>query len=64
MSAPNSRSAPKRVLIAGGGIAAVEAALALRALASDRVRLTLISPDAVSSTDRLRRSRRSTTESL
>jgi sulfide:quinone oxidoreductase len=32
------------VVIAGGGFAALEAALALRALASDRVSLTLISP--------------------
>ena len=47
MSVPDSLSAPKRVLIAGGGIAAVEAALALRALAGDRVRLTLISPEPV-----------------
>lgn len=36
-----------RVLIAGGGFAAVEAALALRALAGERVRLTLISPEPV-----------------
>ncbi len=36
-----------RVLIAGGGFAAVEAALALRALAAERVRLTLISPKPV-----------------
>jgi sulfide:quinone oxidoreductase len=42
----SSRSAA-RVLIAGGGFAAVEAALALRALAADRVRLTLISPKPV-----------------
>jgi sulfide:quinone oxidoreductase len=34
----------KRVVIAGGGFAALEAALALRALASDRVSLMLISP--------------------
>ncbi|HJS96327.1 MAG TPA: FAD-dependent oxidoreductase [Solirubrobacteraceae bacterium] len=38
---------PARVLIAGGGFAAVEAALALRALAAGRVRLTLISPKPV-----------------
>ena len=36
-----------RILIAGGGFAAVEAALALRALAGDRVTLTLLSPDPV-----------------
>jgi hypothetical protein len=35
---------PARVLIAGGGFAALEAALALRALAEDRVQLALISP--------------------
>jgi len=36
-----------QILIAGGGFAAVEAALALRALAEDRVTLGLISPDPV-----------------
>jgi sulfide:quinone oxidoreductase len=35
------------VLIAGGGFAALEAALALRALAADRVQLTLLAPDPV-----------------
>jgi sulfide:quinone oxidoreductase len=35
------------VVIAGGGFAALEAALALRSLASERVRLTLIAPDPV-----------------
>src|SRR3954451_11186701 len=35
---------PTRVLIAGGGFAAVEAMLALRALAGDRVAIELISP--------------------
>lgn len=34
----------ERVLIAGGGFAALEAMLALRALAKDRVEVTLISP--------------------
>jgi sulfide:quinone oxidoreductase len=34
------------VLIAGGGVAGLEALLALHALAADRVRLTLIAPDA------------------
>lgn len=33
-----------RVLIAGGGVAALEAALALRALAGDRVRVELLAP--------------------
>lgn len=36
----------KRVVIAGAGFAALETALALRALAKDRVNLTLISPSA------------------
>lgn len=36
-----------RVVIAGGGFAALEAALALRALASERIELTLLSPDPV-----------------
>jgi sulfide:quinone oxidoreductase len=35
---------PLKVVIAGGGVAAVEAALALHALAGDRVRLTLVAP--------------------
>jgi sulfide:quinone oxidoreductase len=37
-------SSPLRVLIAGGGAAALEAVLALRALAGDRVRVELLSP--------------------
>jgi sulfide:quinone oxidoreductase len=36
---------PFRVLIAGGGVAALEAALALRDLAGDRVRTTLLAPE-------------------
>ena len=35
-----------RVLIAGGGVAGLEALLALRDLAGDRVELTLLSPEA------------------
>jgi NADH dehydrogenase FAD-containing subunit len=35
---------PHRVLIAGGGVAGLDALLALRALAGDRVALTLVSP--------------------
>jgi sulfide:quinone oxidoreductase len=35
---------PHRVVIAGGGVAGIEALLALRALAGDRVELTLVSP--------------------
>lgn len=44
---PHHAPRPARVLIAGGGVAAVEAALALRALAAERVQLTLISPNPV-----------------
>ena len=36
---------PAHVVIAGGGFAAVEAGLALRAVAGDRVQLTMISPE-------------------
>ena len=36
-----------RILIVGGGFAAVEAALALRALAGDRARLAILAPDPV-----------------
>jgi len=35
---------PHRVVIAGGGVAGLEALLALRALAADRVELTLVAP--------------------
>jgi sulfide:quinone oxidoreductase len=35
---------PFHVLIAGGGVAALEAMMALRALAADRVRITLLAP--------------------
>ena len=38
-------STPLNVVIAGGGVAGLEALLALRALAADRVDLTLIAPD-------------------
>jgi hypothetical protein len=40
----NSRRDPLRVLIAGGGVAALEALLALRDLAGDRVTVELLSP--------------------
>ena len=36
---------PKHVLIAGGGVSALEAALALRALAEDRVEVELLAPE-------------------
>lgn len=38
-------SGPLHVLIAGGGVAALEATLALRALAEDRVDIELLAPD-------------------
>ena len=38
-------SAPARVVIAGGGVAALEALIALRELAGDRVRVTLLAPE-------------------
>jgi sulfide:quinone oxidoreductase len=41
----SDRPCPKNVVIAGGGFAAVEAALALRALATDEVRVTVIAPE-------------------
>jgi sulfide:quinone oxidoreductase len=45
----NATTSPKQpfdVLIAGGGVAALEGALALRDLAGDRVRTTLLAPDS------------------
>jgi sulfide:quinone oxidoreductase len=44
MSAASSRSGRFEVVVAGGGVAGLEAALALRDLAGDRVRLTLLAP--------------------
>jgi sulfide:quinone oxidoreductase len=41
----NTHLHPLHVLIAGGGVAALEAMMALRALAGDRVRITLLAPD-------------------
>jgi len=40
----DTHSDPLHVLIAGGGVAALEAMMALRALAGDRVRITLLAP--------------------
>ncbi|HEY7622647.1 MAG TPA: FAD-dependent oxidoreductase [Solirubrobacteraceae bacterium] len=37
-------STPHRIVIAGGGVAGIEALLALHALAADRVELTLVAP--------------------
>ncbi len=47
MARATSPSDPAHVLIAGGGFAAVETMLALRALAPERVRVTLISASPV-----------------
>lgn len=47
MTVHSSPGGRVHVVIAGGGVAAVEAALALRALADEHVRLTLVSPDPV-----------------
>lgn len=41
----SDRVGPPRIVIAGGGVAALEAVLALRALAGDRVAIDLICPD-------------------
>jgi sulfide:quinone oxidoreductase len=41
----STNSEPFRALIVGGGVAGLEAALALRDLAGDRVQTTLLSPD-------------------
>src|SRR5438270_4982198 len=46
MNSPTPPKPPCRVLIAGGGVAALEAALALRDLAGERVTTTLLAPDA------------------
>jgi sulfide:quinone oxidoreductase len=45
-SRQESRSSRFQVVIGGGGVAAVEAALALREMAGDRVAITLVSPRA------------------
>ena len=47
MAPQHSSHSRERVLIAGGGFAAVEAALALKALACDRVEVALLAPEAV-----------------
>lgn len=46
MTTDPAQSAPSEVLIAGGGVAALEALLALRDLAGERVRLTLLAPNS------------------
>src|SRR5436190_14684361 len=40
-----NRTDPLHVLIAGGGVAALETMMALRSLAGDRVQITLLAPD-------------------
>jgi sulfide:quinone oxidoreductase len=45
MTVPD-RSAPLEVVVAGGGVAALELVLALRELAADRVSVTVVAPDA------------------
>lgn len=45
MNSPTHSQSPLRALIAGGGVAALEAALALRDLAGDRVTITLLAPE-------------------
>ena len=47
MAAADSSPTGAEIVIAGGGFAAVEAALALRALAGSSVRLTLLAPEPV-----------------
>lgn len=42
-----TESEPFRLLIAGGGVAALEAFFALRSLAGDRVKATLLAPDPI-----------------
>jgi sulfide:quinone oxidoreductase len=46
MTTDPAQSAPSEVLIAGGGVAALEALLALRDLAGDRAQLTLLAPNS------------------
>ena len=41
----NPHTDPMHVLIAGGGVAALETMMALRSLAGDRVRITLLAPE-------------------
>ena len=45
-SVPKPGATALKVVIAGGGVAALETALALHRLAGDRVKLTLLSPTA------------------
>ena len=45
MSSSSGPAAPFKVVIAGGGVAALEAVLALRELGADRFEVTLLAPD-------------------
>jgi len=44
MAGSSASSPPRRALVAGGGVAALEAVLALHALAGDRLRVELLAP--------------------
>jgi len=44
-TSPSRRGNGLRVVIAGGGVAALEATLALRALAEERVAIHLVTPE-------------------
>lgn len=46
MDTPSRSRQPLRVVVAGGGVAALEAILALRTLAEDRVTLELVAPES------------------
>ena len=46
LARPDPSSTPARVIVAGGGVAAVETLLALRNLAGERVRTTVVAPQA------------------
>jgi sulfide:quinone oxidoreductase len=46
MATSNGTTNPMHVVVAGGGVAGLEAILALRALAGDSVRITLLEPSA------------------
>src|SRR5712692_3205779 len=45
MAGESTSDAPRRVVIAGGGVAALEAMLALRARAGSRASATIVAPD-------------------
>jgi NADH dehydrogenase FAD-containing subunit len=47
MAMPGSPRGPFHVVVAGGGFAALEAVLGLRALAGSAARISLVSPDPV-----------------